>query len=316
MATTVTLTVGDLVDRSLEYLYRAQERPRQTKIITTALTTGSTTMQVAAADEDLIFGTTLLEMGDELVLVTGTSGSAPKTLTIARGYAGTTPAAHAVGDTVLISPSFPRAQLRRRIVDFFTGPANTWLPRLEGATFSTAADGELYLELPTNVVQVLEVRYLSAAAGRLVHIGNWEMHENLPTSVSSTTKMLTVSAAVGSADDLICTYHLPWGFTDVSVGGGAETTDPAEEDTIAFPFGADDLPVLYAAATTITGRELTRLELDNIEEWNATEAIRQGIPVRYIQQLWQQFYRRVDEARRLQHRPKNRPYRKMSRGLL
>ena len=304
MATTTTLTMSELIDESLAYLYRVQERPRPAPL-NADIDASVTTLSVSQS-EDQIHVTTVLEYGAELMLVTDVTRSTPDVFTVSRGYADTTAAAHtAASGEGLINPLFPRREIDRKIREFFKGPANVWLPKMESVENATTADTAHFIELPADCVRVLEVRHYSTTTGKIVHIGNWEMHENLPTADFTTGKALSVSASIYSTDDLYITYQVPHEWT----GSGDEA------DTITLTFGVEDIPTLYAAATMITGRELTRLELDHIEEWNATEAIRQGTPVRYIQQLWQQFYRRIDEARRLQYVPKHRPYRKMPRSL-
>ena len=305
MATTETLTLSDLIDEALAYLYRAQERPRPCPL-NADISSSATTLQVADAEE-MIHITSILEFGSELVLVTDVDRTtAPDTFTVSRGYADTTAAAHtsASGEGV-VNPLFPRREVDRKIREFFKGPANTYIPKLETTKTATASDSVHYVQVPADCVRVLEVRHYSTGTGKIVHIGNWEMHENLPTADFPNGKALAVSAVIFPEDDLYVTYQVPHEWS----GSGDE------DDTVTLSFGLSDVPTLYAAATMITGRELTRLELDHIEEWNAAEAVRSGTPVRYIQQLWQQYYRRIDEARRLQYVPKHRPYRKMPRSL-
>lgn len=52
----------------------------------------------------------IVEVGSELMFVWGVS-SASKTLTVERGYLGTTPAAHALGAGLTVNPKFPRSVL-------------------------------------------------------------------------------------------------------------------------------------------------------------------------------------------------------------
>ena len=305
MATSTTLTLSSLIDEALAYLYRAQERPRPCPL-NSDINSSATTLQVADGEAQIHI-TTVLEFDSELMLVTDVDRStSPDTFTVSRGYADTTPAAHtSASGTGHINPLFPRREIDRKIREFFLGPANTWLPKLETTKAAPSSDAAHFISMPADCIEVLEVRHYSTVTGKIVHIGNWKLEENLTTADFATGKALSVSAAIRSDDDLMITYKVPHEWS----GSGDE------DDTITLTFGMGDIPVLYAAATMITGRELTRLELDHIEEWNQAEAVRQGVPVRYIQQLWQQFYRRIDEARRLQYVPKHRPYRKMPRSL-
>jgi hypothetical protein len=113
-----------------------------------------------------------------------------------------------------------------------------------------------------------------------------------------------LSAAIYDADELIVTYQAPYTFT----GTG-------EAATVDVPLGSEDLAPLWAAAYGLSRREVSRSELDKIEEWNQDQAYRQGVNLRLVQQTWGEFYRRLDEARKIQYVPRHRPYRKMARTL-
>lgn len=307
MSTLVTLETDALIEEALAFMYRVQERPRQIALTAAITDADATTFTVASGDSSTLPATTVVEIDSELMLVTGESSG---TITVSRGYADTTAATHPITSPVLVSPQFSRREILRRIVQFFTGPANLFLPRYETATLSPASDAVSYVALPSDVVRVTEVRYYSPSAGRIVHIGNWEMHEDLPIDDFPSGKVLMLSTSVSNADEVLVTYTVPHYFLDASDDQIAVSAVD-ETSKIQVTFGVETLPALYAAACLITGREIARLEVDTIEEWNQEEAIRSGVPVRYINQLWQQFYRGVDEARRVQYRPRHRPYRKM-----
>lgn len=309
MATTVTLTVSDLIEETLNFLYRVQERPREAPLAAT-ITSGATAISVDSEYGKLIHNTSLIEIDSEVMLVTRSEGDG--LLTVSRGYAGTTAAAHTAADKIRINPQHLRSEITRHLIRFFTGPANLWLPRYETETLSPATNAVHYVSLPADCVSVVEVRFYSASSGRIVHLGNWEMHENLPIAGYPTGKILQLTTAASSDDDIVVTYHMPHTFTLTDGTTEIAASAVTETSKIVVPFGVEGLPTVYAAAVLLTGRELARLEADHIEEWNQDEAIRQGIPLRFIQSLWTQFYRGIDEARRLQYKPRHRPYRKMN----
>jgi hypothetical protein len=91
-------------------------------------------------------------------------------------------------------------------------------------------------------------------------------------------------------------------------------TEPTESATVTLPEGAEDLPALYASAWAVSSREISRGEIDRAEEWNRSEPQRGGVSLSLSKMLWQNFYRSLDEVRRLSPLPVNRPYVKMSRG--
>lgn len=310
MATNVTLTMSDLIEETLAFLMRAQERPRVVTENGTGVTAVATSLTLAtASDAGLTPATSVIEWDSELMLVTD-ANTGTGVLTVSRGYAGTTAAAHS-STSIRVNPQYPRHEILRRLKQFFTGPANTYLPRFEVSTLAPATDAVHYVALPADTVSVDEVRYWSPSAGRLVHLGLWEMHENLDLTDFPTGKILMLSTAVSATDEVIVTSRHPHQFLDSDGTTEIAVSAVAENSKIQITYGTEHLPALYAAASLVTGREVGRLEVDYIEEWNQDEAIRQNIPVRYIQQLWTQFYRGLDEARRNQYRPKRRPYRKM-----
>ena len=122
----------------------------------------------------------------------------------------------------------------------------------------------------------------------------------MPTGLVTNGRILRTPASVSKDDKLIIDVQLPYVFT----GAG-------EAATVPLPVSGQDIPVLYAAAYGQSRREVSRAELDKIEEWNQDQAIRAGVNLRMIRDMWGEVYRRVDEAKRNHRMPKTRPYQKM-----
>ena len=61
----------------------------------------------SSEEENLLGSGALIEIGQELMLVTAANTST-RTLTVSRGYAGTTAATHADEANIFINPTFPR----------------------------------------------------------------------------------------------------------------------------------------------------------------------------------------------------------------
>lgn len=302
MATTSTLALGDIIDETLSNLYRAAERPRRVTVGSNALSASTSDVTMTLSDWTGVQPSTVLEMGSEMALVTAVSADATPSITVAREYHGTTAAAHVAGSPVDIGPiPWPRADVRRWVERFFTGPANSWIPNITSAVFNRAPALQ-YVELPSDTVKPLSVRHMSTVSGRIVDIAGWQFEQDLPASVMTSGKALRLPTKIQDDDDLIITYQSPWAFTDGTEAG-----------TIDVPLGSEDLPALYAAAYGSMRREVSRAELDKIEEWNQEQAIRAGVNLRLVRDLWGEFYRRLDDARRVQEVPKHRPYRKMAR---
>lgn len=305
MTTTTTLTLGALIEETLTILYRETERPKPA-VLGTTINSSATTFTLTAGGNSVAV-TTVLQFGLELMLVTNKSNDANPTYTVSRGYAGTSPISHTVGEVGEISPYWTRNRVRQVLLHAFTGPMNRHLPFIESVVDSldlVSSTYKRFISVPANVMDVKSVRYMHPTSGRIVDVAGWRLEQDLPTSVVSTTKAIRVSSHIGSADQLIITYQVPYTWS---------ATPPVDASTISVPLGSEDIAPLYVAAYLSLGRELSRLELDKVEEWNNEAAIRNGYNLGVIRQLWTTFYNRVDEARRLHPVPRNRVYRRWAK---
>lgn len=303
MATNVTLTMSELIDEVLEQLYRQSERPYQAAFGSDGLTGSAADVTFTLTNFVNFSVTDVIEAGSELILITAKTVDADPIFTGARAYLGTTVAAHVAGDTVLKNPEWNRTKIQRYIERFYKGPANTYIPNITSSSLNREDDLQ-YVALAATVIKVLEVRHYNAQTGRIIDLGGWRFEENLPVAEFSTTKALRVSSAVGNDDDLIVTYQTAYTWS---------VTPPTEAATISSPLGSEDLPVLWTAAYCVTRHEVTRMELDKVEEWNQEQATKLGVNLRMVNTLWGEFYRRLDEVRKVQYIPRTRPYRKMPR---
>jgi hypothetical protein len=301
MSVTETLTVSSMIEDTLEKLYRTGERPRIITMGSTNLVdNAAVSFTVKSGDEDLLNVTDVVEFADELILVTGKSTAEPPVFTASRGYANTTAVGHSVGAVGQKNPQWGRKQVRRALERYFDRAGNLWLPNIVSAVKNSTID-KYFVEMPADTMRVLEVSYMHPTSGRIVFIDNWTFHPRVPTAKVTSGKALRTPAIVDESDDLLVTYQTAYSFT----GSGNEA------DTIVVPVGSQDLPCQYAAAYLLAGRELSRTEVDHVEEWNQEQAARSGLNIRLMREMWGQFYRSIDEARRLIDVPRHRPFRKM-----
>lgn len=302
MATLTTLTLQELIEETLSRLYRTTERPRQVVIGSDALSsTSDTTLTLSSGTVPSV--SDVLEVGQELLLVTAVSADATPVITVSRGYAGTPAVAAASGTIGVVNPLWARFEVRRAILRAFSGTLTVYLPSIVSEAYSSGT-GLQYVELPEDTLEVLAVSHMDSNSGLLSELYGWHFREDLPASVVASGKLLRVAFAYSAGDEIIITRHAAYAWSD---------TPPTEASTITLPSFGEDLPALYASAYLVMNREVSRLELDRIEEWNQEAAIRQGVNLRMAQSLWTEFYRRLDEARRVQNRPKIRPFVKMQR---
>ncbi len=299
MATTTTISQSSLIEDTLEMLYRSSERPFQVTVGSNALDTASDT-QLTVSDATRVQSTDVLELGNELCLITAKSSDSTPILTVARGYAGTTASSgHTTGTTALINPPWPRNAIAGYLDRCFKSAMNAFIPNLTSQSMSRVTDRQ-YILMPSDTMRVYSVRHIIGQTGRIIDVNGWQFEEDMPTTEISTGKALRLPTSVENEDSVVVVYQTPYSFSSAD-----------ETGTVNIPLGAEDIPSLWAAAYATTRREVNRMDVDKIEEWNQEAAMRQGVNLRWARELWGEVYRRIDEAKSLQYVPKYRPYRKM-----
>lgn len=311
MATTVSVSLGTLIDEALSRLYRHSERPLQVSMSGGPSDAADTTLNLTTGDASKISITDVIEINQEAMLVTAVD-TATDILTVARGYAGTTASAdHLATHPVLVQPGHLRADIARFVQRCVSGPMNVYLPYMvtgaDGTDLLYRTAGKQYIEMHADTQRVLSVRHFISVTGRIIDVGGWQFEEDIPTGLITSGKALRVPSTVENDDALIVVSVRPYAWSVVP---------PVESSTISLPLASEDLPSLWAAAYAITGHEITRLDLDQIEEWNQDAAVRQGFNIRIMRELWGEFYRRIDEARRVQNVPRHRTFRKMPKVII
>jgi hypothetical protein len=284
---TATVTLGSLVDRALYDLEAPAERGRPVVMGSNALS--STTEFEFTLKSGSVDVSDLVEFGSELVLVTGKSGDMDPVYTCSRGYYNTEKAAHAEDAVGSANPQFARRRVADMVDRSFTRLEALGVP-LIASSQEYREPGLQYLALGADVREVLQVLYLHPTTGRIVPLDGWQQYDHMPASFSSTGKALKLSRFVSDSDELTVVYTTPYQWS-----GGF----PSEAATVELPEAAVELPALFAAAALVSGREVSRQELDRAEEWSRTEPVRGGAGNALVRLKWQEFYRSLDEARRV-----------------
>jgi hypothetical protein len=300
---TVVVTYSSLIDRVLLDMQGHSAVP-QIVVLSSALTVDSLTLTLEDADPVNI--SDVLEIGSELLLVTAKTSDAVPVLTVHRGYYGTTPAVHADGAVAYVNPLYSRHRVGEALKRSFSRMEALGLPLIESDTFNRVADSQ-YIEMPAETRDVLRVGYVESTTGRWWDVGKWSFIDTVPTTVSTTGKLVRLSRLFGNDDDLVITYRVPYRWSTYP-------TAPTEAATITMIEGTDDLPILYAIAWLMRSREIARQELSVADEWNQGEPSRNGVSAAVVRLQWQEFYRALDEAKRLvPSMPTHRPFVPMPR---
>jgi len=285
-----TVTLAALVDRALNELEAPEERGHQV-VLTGDMSSSATTF--LTSDLTVLSNTTLVEFEDELVLIT--DATVP---TVMRGYYKTTPTSHANGTVGYLSPRFPRYRVAQGVISGVKRLEALGMPFFRTSTHTITTRR---VELPEDVRDVISVQYEDTQS--IIHEAGFTFYPDLPTAESSTGKAIQLKRAWASGDVIWITSRIPYRWS----------THPSAPDagaTIELPEGMEELPALYAAAWMVSGREISRTELDRSTEMSENLPSSGGASAAIVRNKWQEFYRSLDELRRLEpaRNPITRPY--------
>ena len=155
-------TAATVIDKTLRQLLSGTVEARNR--LTTTLNSSATSVVVDYSVEGLRAGQ-VCEIDSELMYI-WVSDSATRTLTVQRGFNGTTAAAHTSGAIVTVNPRFPRAQVLEEINNEMTdlsSPSNG-LFKIETLNITyNGSDKMINLTGATSVIDILNVsvRYLT-----------------------------------------------------------------------------------------------------------------------------------------------------------
>lgn len=258
-------TVGQVIDRVFrEYLHLVDDQPVQTPLasgVDDTTTSWVLASSLLAPDEaDVYVEGSMVECGRELALITNVDASAfptSITLTVIRGMAGTTAAAHSSAAMVVAAPTFPREAVFDAVCDNVVALYPS-LYRVGSSDVTVAG----YVEVPAATIDPIGFTYTS---GPTICTGNVQLFTDLAPAVSSTGKAVTINAPHGKAGRL--TYRAMF------------DRPTAEADDLVATIGLDQswerIIVVGTAAQVLAGREL-----DQVTQEYVTEQIRgQGYPV-------------------------------------
>jgi len=134
----------------------------------------------SSEEENLLGNGALVEVDQELMLVTAANTST-RTLTVSRGYAGTTAATHADQTNVFINPTFPRKSVFDAVADNIV----RLYPSLYNVTTTNVTSTSTYAEVPASTVEVL-TSYVQNASGEQYTSAGIELLRDFPPSTTNT----------------------------------------------------------------------------------------------------------------------------------
>ena len=134
----------------------------------------------SSEEENLLGNGAIIEVDQELMLVTSANTST-RTLTVSRGYAGTTADSHLDEANLTINPTFPR----KTVFDAVSDNIVRLYPSLYNVTTVDTTANSTYQEVPASTVEVL-TSFVQNSSGDQYTSAGIELLRNFPPSSTDT----------------------------------------------------------------------------------------------------------------------------------
>ena len=300
MATTLLDIMNDVQLDLSGFTYR-QDR---VTYLTQAATSGDLTLYVASTEN---IGKGIIEIEDEMILVDAYDRQS-NTLVVApfgRGYNSTTAAAHNANSKVVITPTYPRAAIKRAVND----TVNAVYPKVfaVGSTPVSFLASRTTYEIPASAIQILSMAWQSVGPTKEwlpIRQWRWDPIAYSPSFTSGRTvsiydnvlpgrtinivyaKMPTVMSAL--TDDFETVTGLPSSMRDVIIYGAAwrlsSYIDPARISITSAAADEFDAKRPYGTGTNVT-KGLQALYQQRLEEESLKQKIQYPTRVHYSRQV-------------------------------
>ena len=142
----------------------------------------------SSEEENLLGSGALIEIGQELMLVTAANTST-RTLTVSRGYAGTTAATHADETNIFINPTFPR----KSVYDAVSDNISRLYPSLYNVTTTNVTSNSTYQEVPASTVEVLTSYVQNSTGDQYTSAGIQLLRDFPPSSTNTAVQFFNTS---------------------------------------------------------------------------------------------------------------------------
>ncbi len=254
-------TIGDLVDRTLRnWLIPPDDQPI-TFALGGSLDDSSATVPYDATLltpelEEILGPGTLVEVGFEQILLGTVDTGMSQITNCVRGANGTTPAAHSLGDPVILTPTYAR----QAILDAISDAISALHPDLYQIKSTEITVKSTYNEAPADMISPVHFSYVDSFGLPVEASVQWS--QLFPDS--STGKAIVVQAVPET------TGHLSY------YAGFPRPTDPTDTlDSLGLKESWARLLVIEAVHQVITVRDLSRAT----SEFLTRQLSQQGFPV-------------------------------------
>ena len=226
-------------------------------LVTTApspATTG-TTLVVQGIASSIVKGV-VIEVNAELMYVTSVTST---TISVMRGYAGSTAATHTAGDVVRVSPKFPThriiSSLNDDLADLSAPGQGLFQMKTTSFTYNAGVDGYNLTGLTSaEIDSIYSVTYADIGSEAAEpQVSSWRLRRNRDTDAFSSGLALILYTGAWPGQKITVMYKSP--FTSITDGTTARST-------VGLATTAYDLPPLGAAMALMTTTPIRREFLD------------------------------------------------------
>jgi hypothetical protein len=226
-------------------------------LVTTApspATTG-TTLVVQGIASSIVKGV-VIEVNSELMYVISVTST---TVSVMRGYGGSTPGTHTAGDVVRVSPKFPTHRiidsLNDDLADLSAPNQGLFQMKTTSFTYNASVDGyDLSGLTSAEIDSIYSVTYADAgSAASEPEVSSWRLRRNRDTSSFSSGLALILYSGAWPGQTVTVSYKAP--FTSITNAATARSAT-------GLAATAYDLPPLGAAMALMTTTPIRREFLD------------------------------------------------------
>lgn len=243
----MTTTVNDLIETARRHLYGMQQG--QFNFLTGTIDADDTSLSVDLQTGGIAAGV-LISIDDEIMFVKSVSG---QVATVARGWDGSTGAAHTAGAIIEVQPRFPRFAVKQAILDeinswpksLYQSPAPIELGgNTTSRSYNLTSLGEFY-----DVLDVWRDPYSGSTAS--VPVLGWRVERKAETDDYASGKALILPTALSEAVNLRITVSKP--FTTTTFAAATDINA-----TVGLATSMNDIPPYGAAWRLLAPLEIKR----------------------------------------------------------
>lgn len=282
-------TTAQIITRTQRQLLSGvvEERNKLSATITATATSCVLTYDLGSVRQGSV-----IEIGSEQVYVWDVI-EVSKTLTIERGFNGTTAAAHTGGSVCTINPRFPRNQILEAVNDELadlSSPVNGLFQVKNLDLTYNSSSRQMNLPGALDIIDLIDVRY-RYRADDYKQVSSYKLLRNMPTKDFGSTFGLQIDSDVSNGDIRI-TYKAPFGRVV------AEADDL--QNISGFPVVAEDILVIGSQIRLMAPREVKRNFTESQGDTRRSDEVPSGAVANSITNLLRMRRDRITaEAQRL-----------------